>query len=137
MLSLFPQGRPKRFIDYVQHVVDWRNSTFEERCQVLFNVLDYNGDGEISVSDITFFIQMTHQYTFKLNDRVRVRYATKKGVLRYWGPVKNKDKSEIFAGIELDEPVGFNNGSVEGVSYFSCKEKCGIFIESKFCELVD
>jgi tubulin-folding cofactor B len=32
-----------------------------------------------------------------------------------------------FIGIELDEPVGKNNGSVRGVRYFECPANYGLF----------
>lgn len=31
----------------------------------------------------------------------------------------------LWAGIELDEPVGKNNGSVGGVQYFVCQQSYG------------
>lgn len=47
------------------------------------------------------------------------------GRLRYCGPVEFA--SGIWVGIELDEAYGKNNGSVNGISYFDCEEKHGIF----------
>ena len=36
----------------------------------------------------------------------------------------------IRFGIELSEPVGKNNGSIRGKSYFNCPENHGIFTQS-------
>ena len=36
-------------------------------------------------------------------------------------------KKGMWVGMRLDTPVGLNNGTVGGVSYFSCKEKHGLF----------
>ncbi|KAM7533235.1 hypothetical protein Aperf_G00000119913 [Anoplocephala perfoliata] len=47
------------------------------------------------------------------------------GRLRYCGPVEFA--SGVWVGIELDEAYGKNNGSVNGISYFDCEEKHGIF----------
>ncbi|VDD75009.1 unnamed protein product [Mesocestoides corti] len=47
------------------------------------------------------------------------------GRLRYCGPVEFA--SGIWVGIELDEAFGKNDGSVNGVTYFECTEKHGIF----------
>ena len=33
----------------------------------------------------------------------------------------------MWVGMRLDTPTGLNNGTVGGVSYFSCKEKHGLF----------
>ena len=33
----------------------------------------------------------------------------------------------VWYGIELDRPVGKNDGSVNGVKYFSCQMKHGVF----------
>lgn len=33
-------------------------------------------------------------------------------------------------GIELDAPTGKNDGTVQGISYFSCRPKHGIFVRA-------
>ena len=44
----------------------------------------------------------------------------------------------IWVGIVLDEPKGKNNGTVEGISYFSCKDNHGIFIaREKVCRSIN
>ncbi len=45
------------------------------------------------------------------------------GVLKFCGPTKFA--SGIWAGIELDETAGKNDGSVSGVRYFTCQQKHG------------
>ncbi|MGH0156423.1 UNVERIFIED_CONTAM: hypothetical protein FKN15_052250, partial [Acipenser sinensis] len=47
------------------------------------------------------------------------------GTLRFCGTTEFA--SGQWAGIELDEPEGKNNGGVGGVQYFSCPPKYGIF----------
>ena len=32
----------------------------------------------------------------------------------------------LWAGIELDEPAGKNNGSVDGILYFNCPPNYGL-----------
>lgn len=36
--------------------------------------------------------------------------------------------SGIWYGVVLDEPKGKNNGTVKGVSYFTCEANCGVFV---------
>lgn len=46
------------------------------------------------------------------------------GILRYFGEIELT--SGLFCGVELDEPVGLNDGSVQGVRYFTCRPQHGI-----------
>ncbi|KAF9357911.1 hypothetical protein BGX26_002849 [Mortierella sp. AD094] len=48
------------------------------------------------------------------------------GYLRFVGTAEFK--TGVWAGIELDTPTGKNDGSVNGVAYFTCRPKCGIFV---------
>ncbi|XP_040586704.1 CAP-Gly domain-containing linker protein 4 isoform X2 [Mesocricetus auratus] len=60
----------------------------------------------------------------KLGDRVVIA-GQKVGTLRFCGTTEFA--SGQWAGIELDEPEGKNNGSVGRVQYFKCTPKHGIF----------
>ncbi|XP_066451209.1 CAP-Gly domain-containing linker protein 4 isoform X2 [Eleutherodactylus coqui] len=60
----------------------------------------------------------------KLGDRVLIA-GQKVGTLRYCGPTQFATGQ--WAGIEMDEADGKNNGSVGGVQYFKCSPKRGIF----------
>ncbi|NXQ45373.1 CLIP4 protein, partial [Catharus fuscescens] len=60
----------------------------------------------------------------KLGDRVVIA-GQKVGTLRFCGTTEFA--SGQWAGVELDEPEGKNNGSVGKVQYFKCAPKCGIF----------
>ncbi|XP_077885581.1 CAP-Gly domain-containing linker protein 4 isoform X2 [Ictidomys tridecemlineatus] len=60
----------------------------------------------------------------KLGDRVVIA-GQKVGTLRFCGTTEFA--SGQWAGIELDEPEGKNNGSVGKVQYFKCSPKYGIF----------
>ncbi|XP_007665259.1 CAP-Gly domain-containing linker protein 4 isoform X4 [Ornithorhynchus anatinus] len=60
----------------------------------------------------------------KLGDRVIIA-GQKMGTLRFCGTTEFA--SGQWAGIELDEPEGKNNGSVGKVQYFKCAPKYGIF----------
>ncbi|ROT64830.1 putative restin [Penaeus vannamei] len=63
----------------------------------------------------------------KVGDRVVINSASgvKHGTLRFIG--KADFAEGIWAGVELDEPNGKNDGSVAGKKYFECKNKYGLF----------
>lgn len=51
---------------------------------------------------------------------------TRRGVVMYNGPLQGK--SGIFIGVKYDEPLGKNDGSVQGHRYFTCKPNYGGFV---------
>nr|CAD7435113.1 unnamed protein product [Timema monikensis] len=51
--------------------------------------------------------------------------GSKAGTLKYRGTTEFAPGD--WCGVELDEPVGKNDGSVEGVRYFKCEPKFGLF----------
>ena len=53
---------------------------------------------------------------------IRLAYL-QTGVLCFYGNVKFE--AGLWAGVELDEPVGRHSGSVSGVQYFKCRPKHG------------
>ncbi|NWH55953.1 CE350 protein, partial [Geococcyx californianus] len=61
---------------------------------------------------------------FSIGDRVLVS-KVQPGTLRFKG--LTKFARGFWAGVELDKPEGNNNGTYDGIKYFDCKEKHGIF----------
>ena len=58
--------------------------------------------------------------------RVRVQGYACGGVLRFCG--SHATKNIPRCGVELDEPLGRNNGTVGGHKYFSCKDSHGVLV---------
>lgn len=86
-------------------------------------------------SDHTTSRAMLTSLGLKLGDRVVIA-GQKVGTLRFCGTTEFA--SGQWAGIELDEPEGKNNGSVGRVQYFKCAPKYGIFAPlSKISKLKD
>jgi len=63
--------------------------------------------------------------SISVGQRVGVLGTT--GTVQYYGQVKFA--AGEWVGVQLDEPKGMHDGSVFGVSYFSCPPKTGIFCQ--------
>ncbi|KAK6202475.1 CAP Gly-rich domain-containing protein [Scheffersomyces amazonensis] len=77
---------------------------------------------------------------FKVGDRCRTINieGERRGVIRYIGKIDILDKGEnIWVGIEFDEPVGKNNGTIDGVRLFECRQNHGSFVKPKQVEVGD
>ncbi|XP_035681615.1 mucin-19-like [Branchiostoma floridae] len=68
----------------------------------------------------------------ELGNRVTIG-GSKCGVLSYVGTVHFSQGE--WCGIELDEPIGNHDGTVQGVRYFECGDKYGIFAAASKVEL--
>jgi len=57
-----------------------------------------------------------------------------RGVLRYYGP--HFTKPGYRCGVQLDDPVGLNNGIVGDCEYFRCEMKHGILVDPRLVMIV-
>lgn len=57
------------------------------------------------------------------------------GVVRFVG--RTDFSTGHYLGIELDDPIGENNGSVDGIEYFRCEPNYGIFVKPNTVVLVE
>ncbi|KAI4291135.1 hypothetical protein PAPHI01_0409 [Pancytospora philotis] len=70
----------------------------------------------------------------RINDRVTLKDGVS-GVIHYLGPVDEKEG--YWAGVELNQPLGSNDGAYKGKSYFKCRPGHGVFIRFQRLEAVD
>jgi tubulin-folding cofactor B len=67
--------------------------------------------------------------SLKANDRCEVRIPgnpVRRGEVKFVGTVHFKEGS--WVGIQYDEPMGKNDGAIDGKRYFQCKAKYGSFV---------
>jgi hypothetical protein len=75
--------------------------------------------------------------TFRIGLRVRHAEHGHRGVVRYVGPMietlpaanASENHHQLWVGVEWDEPVGRNDGTVRGHRYFSCSPLCGSLVK--------
>ena len=65
--------------------------------------------------------------TMKVGDRCEVIVGGKRGVVQYVGKIP-QIKPGWWIGVQYDEPVGKNDGTVKGRRYFECPPKYGGFL---------
>lgn len=53
----------------------------------------------------------------------------RRGTIRFVGKVPEIDQDSIWVGVEFDEPLGKNDGSIKGVAYFKAKPNYGSFLK--------
>ncbi|XP_029640033.1 ras guanine nucleotide exchange factor Y [Octopus sinensis] len=64
----------------------------------------------------------------RLNDHIMVR-GNRTGHIRYIGHLDKMDSANtVFIGLELDAPVGVNDGFFSGKRYFECLKDYGMFV---------
>jgi dynactin complex subunit len=65
---------------------------------------------------------------FQEGDRVFIQGTNRRAVVRFIGLVPFAQG--LFAGLELSAAEGRNNGTVDGIRYFTCKPKHGLFVRA-------
>ena len=71
-----------------------------------------------------------------VGSRCRLNPGDKRGTVRYVGKVPEAQPG-WWVGVELDEPLGKNDGSLKGVAYFHCEANYGTFARPSTVELGD
>lgn len=77
--------------------------------------------------------------TFTVGDRCRVINieGERRGTVKFLGVITMLDPEAPWVGIEFDEPVGKNDGSINGQRFFEARAKHGSFVKPKQVEVGD
>lgn len=70
-----------------------------------------------------------------LGQRCQIRVGERRGTI-VWTGILHHDRGH-WVGIQLDEPTGKNNGTVQGVTYFTVDANCGAFVRGPQVEVGD
>lgn len=62
-------------------------------------------------------------------------HPTRLGTVMYKGELEGK--KGLFVGVKFDEPLGVNDGSMNGKRYFDCQPKYGSFVAPSAVEIGD
>lgn len=76
----------------------------------------------------------------KVGDRCRVIniQGQRLGTVKYVGEIKQLDSDgNIWVGVEFDEPLGRNDGLIDGTKYFDARHNHGSFLKPKQVEVGD
>jgi tubulin-folding cofactor B len=69
--------------------------------------------------------------------RCEVMPGARRGTVRFVGEVPEITAGGHWVGVELDEPLGHNNGHVKGNQVFTCPTNCGAFVRGKHITVGD
>lgn len=73
----------------------------------------------------------------KVGDRCEVMPGARRGTVRYVGEIEQISAGGHWVGVQFDEPVGHNDGTVKGVKIFDCLAGYGAFIRGKNVQVGD
>lgn len=77
----------------------------------------------------------------KVGARCQITEGSRRGTVRYVGKIPEIPAAQpaqlYWVGVELDEPLGKNDGSIKGVRYFQASHNHGAFVKPALVEVGD
>jgi len=124
--------------------VDKFDLTPEEYAQRQDTVLAYkqrNKIGRFAPPGESQLSEAPHQVDISIGSRCQVESSeaglNKRGTVRFFGKTKFAKGEGVWVGIEYDEPMGKNDGSIQGERYFTCRPNYGVFVRPDKVQIGD
>ncbi|ALC42415.1 CG11242 [Drosophila busckii] len=123
------------------------NDQYEKRTDSVRNFLKQNKLGKYNEEEMQQMEEKRRQQAEEIQKRASLCVVdsrcqvtvpgnpTRRGTIKYNGPLDGK--TGVFIGVEYDEPLGKNNGSVAGKAYFECQPNYGGFVSPLSVEVGD
>ncbi|CAF3940139.1 unnamed protein product [Rotaria sordida] len=123
----------------IKHIIDLDDNRPQENENTLEQKYNILSSQSIETSPNPIINNNNNIEDYTIGSRVIVNTGhsiyNKSGTIRFIGEMSIK--TGIWYGIELDEQVGKNNGSLDGHIYFKCQDKHGIFVRRDKIQLIN
>ncbi|XP_049818282.1 kinesin-like protein KIF13A isoform X3 [Aethina tumida] len=130
--SSFPQAKPNlsesRAARYLENSLANLSFSHDDGMDSSTDRLEEEDSTYGSRPDLTKISDVPVPEWVVLGESVLIRPYNSSGVVAYIGETEFANGTWI--GVELDAPKGKNDGSVQGVKYFECKQKHGMFVRA-------
>lgn len=63
-----------------------------------------------------------------VGNRCEIMPGARRGVVKFVGEIDKISAGGYWVGVQLDEPLGHNDGTVKGIQIFECPPNFGVFV---------